>query len=73
MDKVYDLIWRHGILMDPNEAIIEGTMFVFIQNFFKFRTFKFKFNEIISDTKILKEGLLQGSVVSLTFFILKIS
>ena len=57
--------------MDLNEARIEGTMFNFIQNFLKPRIFKVKVNEFLSDTKVQTEGILQGSLVSPTFIILK--
>ena len=73
MEKAYDLTWRHGILMDIHEAGIEGRMFKFIENFLKPRSFKVKVNEILSDTKVQTEGIPQGSVVSPTFFILKIN
>ena len=45
----------------------------FIQNFLKPRSFKIKVNEIVSDTKAQTEGISQGSVVSPSFFILKIN
>ena len=70
MEKAYNLTWRHGILMDKNEAGKEGRMLNFIKNFLKPRSFKV--NEILSDTKVETEGIPQGSVVSPTFFILKI-
>ena len=73
MEKAYDLTWRHGILMDLHEAGIEGRMFKFIENFLRPRSFKVKVNEILSVTKVQTEGILQGSVVSPIFFILKIN
>ena len=73
MEKAYELTWRHGVLMDLNEAGIEGKMLNFIQNFLKPRFFKVKVNEHLSDTKIQIEGFPQGSVISCIFFILKIN
>ena len=73
MENAYDLTWKHDILMDIHEAGIKWRMFKFIQNFLKPRSFKVKVNEILSDTKVQTEGIPQGSVVSLTFFILKIN
>ena len=46
MEKAYDLKLIHGILMDINEAGIEGRMFNFIENLLKPRSFKVKVNEI---------------------------
>ena len=59
--------------MDINEAGIEGRMIKFIQNLLKRKFFKVKVNEILSDPKVQTEGISEGSVVSPTFFILKIN
>ena len=72
MEKAYDLTWRQGIPMNLSEAEIEGRMLNFIQNFFKSRSFRVEVNEALSDTKVQTEDMPQGSVVSSTFFILKI-
>ena len=64
IEKAFDLTLRHCILMDINEAEIEGRMFSFVQ---------VKVNETLCDTKIQTEGIHQGSVVSPTFFLLKIN
>ena len=59
--------------MDIHEAGTKLRMFKLVQNFLKPRTFKVKVNKILSDTKVQTEGIPQGSVVSPTFFILKIN
>ena len=71
IENAYDLRWTRGIHMDMHEGGKEGRMFKFIQNFLKLRSFKVEVNEILSDTKVQTEGILQGSVVIPTFFILK--
>ena len=73
MEKAFDLIWRHGIVMNISESGIEVSMFNFIQNFLKPRSFTVKVNGILSDAKVQAEGKPQGSVVCPTFFILKIN
>ena len=73
MEKAYDLTWRHVILMDIHEAGTEGRIFKFIENFLKPRSLKDSVNEILTDTKVQREGTPQRSVISLTFFILKIN
>ena len=73
MEKAYYSTWRHGILMYIHEAGIEGRMFKIIQNFLKPRSFKVTVNEILSVTKVQTESIPQGSVVSPTFFILKMN
>ena len=59
--------------MDIHEAGLEGRMFKLIQNFLKPRSFKVKVNKFLSDTKVQTQRIPQGSVVSPTFFILKIN
>ena len=59
--------------MEIHKAAIEGIICNFIQNFLKQRSIKVKVNEIPSERKVQTEGILRGSVVSLTFFILKIN
>ena len=48
-------------------------MLSFLQNFLKPRSLKVKVKEFLSDTKVQTEDISQGSVVSPTFFILKIN
>ena len=71
MEKAYVSTWRQSTLMDLNEAVIEGRMFYFIQNFLK--PTSLKVNEIQSDTKIQTEGIPQGIVVSPKCLMLKMN
>ena len=64
---------RHGILMAISDAEIEGRMFSYIRKFLKPSSFNVKVNKILFGTKIQTEYIPQGSVVSPTFFILKIN
>ena len=48
-------------------------MLKFIQNFLKLRSRKVKVNEYLSDTKVQTEGIPQGSVVTPTFYVLRIN
>ena len=73
IEKIYDLTWSHGILMDLNEAGIEGRMLKFIQKLLKPRSFKVKVNEITSHAKFQKEAIPHGSVLSPTLFLLNIN
>ena len=73
MEKVYYLTRRFGILIDIYWAGRERRIFDSIQNFIKPRSFKVKFNEILSDRKVQTEGIPQGSIVSHIFLILKIN
>ena len=59
LGKTQDLTRRHGISMDLNEVILEGRLFKLIQNFLIPRSFKFKVNEILSDTNNQTEAYLR--------------
>ena len=59
--------------MDINEAGTEERMFNLLQNFLKPRSFKVEVNKKLADTKVHTKGITQGSVVSPTFFKLKIN
>ena len=48
-------------------------MFNFIQKFLKLESFKVKFNETLSNTRVQTEGIPQGSVLTSKFFILKLN
>ena len=48
-------------------------MFNFLQNFLELIYFKVKDNVTLSDTKIQREGILQGNLFRPTFFTLKIN
>ena len=59
--------------MAISDAEIEGRLFNYIRNFLKPSSFNVKLNKVLFGTKIQTESIPQGSVVSPTFFILKIN
>ena len=73
MKKTYDLSWRQSIMMDLSKPGLEVKILNFIQNFLKLKSFEVKFNENLSDTKILTEDMPQRSVVNPIYFLLKIN
>jgi hypothetical protein len=42
LEKVYDLIWREGLLSKIKKVGVNGNMFGFIQNLFSESTFLWK-------------------------------
>ncbi|GBN20959.1 putative RNA-directed DNA polymerase from transposon X-element [Araneus ventricosus] len=73
IEKAYDRTWRYGILKTlPNFGFC-GNLPVFIQNFLLLRSFKVRIGCTLSDSFIQSEGVPQGSVLSVTLFILHIS
>lgn len=71
--KAFDTTWRHHILRSLKSEGIDGNMLHFIQDFMKDRTYKVKYNGYISDRKIQKNGVPQGSTLSPTLFLLAIN
>ncbi|XP_055944481.1 uncharacterized protein LOC129975443 [Argiope bruennichi] len=73
IEKAYDRTWRFGILKDLHDHGLRGNLPIFIQNFLKLRKFRVKVESEYSDYFIQEEGVPQGSILSVTLFILKIN
>jgi ribonuclease HI len=72
IEKAYDRTWRYGILRQLYNHDIRGNLAIFIQNFLYLRNFKVRVGNTMSDVFIQEEGVPQGSVLSVTLFILAI-
>ncbi|GBM79393.1 RNA-directed DNA polymerase from mobile element jockey [Araneus ventricosus] len=73
IEKAYDKTWRYGILKDMYDIGLRGNLPIFIQNFLRLRKFRVKVESELSDFFIQEEGVPQGSVLSVTLFMLKIN
>ncbi|GBN64791.1 putative RNA-directed DNA polymerase from transposon X-element, partial [Araneus ventricosus] len=73
IEKAYDRTWRYGILKDLYDLGLRGNLPIFIKNFLQLRKFRVKVESEFSDFFIQEEGVPQGSVLSVTLFILKIN
>ncbi|GBL85216.1 RNA-directed DNA polymerase from mobile element jockey [Araneus ventricosus] len=73
MDKAYDRTWRHGILKDLFNIGLRFNLPIFIKNFLLTRTFRVRVGDVLSDEFYQREGVPQGSVLSVTLFIIKIN
>ncbi|GBL94579.1 putative RNA-directed DNA polymerase from transposon X-element [Araneus ventricosus] len=73
IEKAYDRTWRYGILKTLANFGFCGNLPIFIQNFLLLRSFKVRIGCTLSDSFIQSEGVPQGSVLSVTLFILHIS
>ncbi|KAG8181012.1 hypothetical protein JTE90_024760 [Oedothorax gibbosus] len=73
MEKAYDRTWRYGILKDLYHLGFRGNLPVFIQNFLKTRVFQVHVRSTLSRDFYQREGVPQGSVLSVVLFILKIN
>ncbi|GBM79038.1 putative RNA-directed DNA polymerase from transposon BS [Araneus ventricosus] len=73
LEKAYDRAWRYGILWSLLEFGFYGNLPIFIKNFLSSRIFRVRISNFYSDSFIQAEGVLQGSVLSVTPFILHLS
>jgi ribonuclease HI len=73
LEKAYDTTWRYGIMRDLANLGLRGRLPKFINNFLQHRNFKVRLNNIFSNQNILETGIPQGSVLSVTLFIIKIN
>ncbi|GBN59803.1 putative RNA-directed DNA polymerase from transposon X-element [Araneus ventricosus] len=73
IEKAYDKTWRYGILKDMHDTGLKGNLPIFIKNFLKLRKFQIRVESELSDFFVQEEGVPQGSVLSVTLFILKIN
>jgi ribonuclease HI len=72
IEKAYDRTWRYGILQQLYNHNLRGNLPVFIQNFLSKRFFRVRIGNTLSDIFIQEEGVPQGSVLSVTLFIVAI-
>jgi hypothetical protein len=73
LEKAYDTTWKHGILLDLFNAGLRGRMPDFISRFLSDRHFKVRVGTCLSDAYSQEMGVPQGSILSVTLFILKIN
>jgi ribonuclease HI len=73
LEKAYDTTWKYGILRDLHEAGLRGRLPEFISNFLANRLFRVRVGSCLSDAYNQEMGVPQGSILSVTLFILKIN
>ena len=73
LKKAYDTAWRYSILKVLHDIGLQGELPLFIKAFLKTRYFKARVGSTLSDSKIQEEGVPQGSVLSVTLFVLAIN
>lgn len=73
LEKAYDTTWKYGIMRDLSNAGLKGRMPVFISNFLANRNFRVRMGSYLSDAFEQEMGVPQGSILSVTLFILKIN
>jgi hypothetical protein len=72
VEKAYDTTWKYGIMKDLHRKGLRGLLPRFIKQFLQNRSFKVKVGDTLSPAYPQEMGVPQGSVLSVTLFILKI-
>lgn len=73
MEKAYDMVWRRRIIQKLAEHNIVGNTLKFIVNFLKKRYICVRVNGHLSNKVELLNGVPQGSVISVTIFLIAIN
>lgn len=73
LEKAYDTTWRYGILRDLHAYGLQGRMLSLIENFLQDRFFKVRLGATYSKLFEQENGVPQGSVLSVTLFIVKMN
>ena len=73
LEKAYDTTWKYGILQDLYNLGLRGRLPMFIKNFLFERTFRVHMGSTFSNSQHQKEGVSQGSILSVTLFSIKIN
>ena len=72
LEKAYNTVWKYGIIRDLHKVGLRGRMPMFIQNFLSNRVFRVCLGSVLSNIHEQEMGVPQGSILSVTLFILKI-
>lgn len=73
IEKAYDMVCRKRILTILKGLGLQGNILIFIQNFLKTRIIRVKANGTLSEPKSIQNGVPQGSILSVTLFLLAIN
>ena len=73
LEKAYDTTWRVGILRKLRAAGLRGYLPKFIEQVLKRQTFNVRVQNSYSSIYQQRNGVLQGSVLAVTLFALKIN
>lgn len=73
LEKAYDTTWRQLVVKETIGSGLKGNIVHFIQNFLTERNVQVTVGPHISEKKILENGIPQGSVLSVTLFIITIN
>jgi hypothetical protein len=70
ISKAYDICWRYGILRKLKQWKIDGRILQFFKNFMSNRKLRLAVGNYCSNPKEIKNGMVQGAVLSVTLFLI---
>lgn len=73
IEKAYDMVWMHRVLQKLSEIGVRDNMFQFIKHFTEDRVMQVRANGTLSMKKRIENGVPQGSILSVTLFLLAIN
>lgn len=73
LEKAYDTTWKYGIMRDLHATGLRGRLPMFVADFLSNRQFRVRLGSTLSDCYPQEMGVPQGSILSVTLFILKIN
>ena len=73
LEKAFDTTWKYGIMKNLHDMYLRGRLPLFIQNFLSERKFLIRVGTSLSDFYDQEMGVPQGSILSVTLFIVKIN
>jgi ribonuclease HI len=68
ISKAYDMVWRKGAVIKLQMLGIGGKMVKWVDDFLNNRSIQIRVNGILSSTRVLENGVPQGSVISPLIF-----
>ncbi|XP_043264182.1 uncharacterized protein LOC122404313, partial [Colletes gigas] len=72
IEKAYHMVWRDRIISIMKNFKLNGNILKFTINFLKSRPIQVRINSTLSEKTLINNGVPQGSVLSVTFFLLAI-
>jgi len=69
----FDTTWRYRVIKQLQNWGLTRNVMYFINNFLNYRIFKVAINGLYSNQFILENGILQGSPISTTLFLVAIN
>ncbi|CAD6208988.1 GSCOCG00010800001-RA-CDS [Cotesia congregata] len=73
LQKAYEIVWKKRIVESLTELGINNNLLHYIKNFLSDRTIQVKVEETRSEFRTLENGVPQGSVISVTLFLIAIN